>query len=201
MTCLPTVLQTTILCKSTSSLTASQAAIARVFSFGAAVSSSPSISIPPTVIVVHPRERRSKCSVEPLRLRQEFIFTTYPNPAPVDLSRYVRLGIGGPVIGPQDADRGLLLLDGTWRWAAKMENAYQAMTVRSLPSIRTAYPRKSEVFEDPADGLATIEALYAALRLLGRETAGLLDQYHWKNQFLELNGWSEGSISRLEQPN
>jgi pre-rRNA-processing protein TSR3 len=165
------------------------------------VSSSPSISIPPTVIVVHPRERRSKCSVEPLRSRPKFIFTTFPNPVPVDLSQYVRLGIGGPVIGPQDADRGLLLLDGTWRWAAKMETAYQHMTVRSLPPIQTAYPRKSEVFEDPAEGLATIEALYAALRLLGRETQGLLDHYHWKRQFLELNGWSDVPVSRLEQPN
>lgn len=165
------------------------------------MSSSPSISIPPTVIVVHPRERRSKCSVEPLRSRPEFIFTTFPHPVPVDLSQYVRLGIGGPVIGPQDANRGLLLLDGTWRWAAKMETAYQHMTVRSLPTIQTAYPRKSEVFEDPAEGLATIEALYAALRLLGRETQGLLDQYHWKRQFLELNGWSEVPVSRLEQPN
>ena len=118
----------------------------------------------------------------------------------MDLSQYVRLGIGGPVIGPQDANRGLLLLDGTWRWAAKMETAYQHMTVRSLPKIQTAYPRKSEVFEDPAEGLATIEALYAALRLLGRETQGLLDQYHWKRQFLELNGWSEDPVSRLEQP-
>lgn len=153
------------------------------------VSNSPSIAIPPTVIVVHPRERRSKCSVEPLRSRQEFIFTTYPNPVPVELSNYVRLGIGGPIISPADADRGLLLLDGTWRWAAKMEAAYEHMTVRSLPVIQTAYPRKSEVFEDPAEGLATIEALYAAMKLLGRDTSGLLDQYYWKERFLELNSW------------
>jgi len=146
-------------------------------------------TFPPTVIVVHPRERRSKCSVEPLRSRQEFIFTTYPSPVPVDLANYVRLGIGGPVISPADADQGLLLLDGTWRWAAKMEAAYQQMTVRSLPAVKTAYPRKSEVFEDPAEGLATIEALYAAMKLLGRDTSGLLDHYYWKERFLEMNGW------------
>jgi pre-rRNA-processing protein TSR3 len=63
--------------------------------------------------------------------------------------------------------------------------------VRSLPLIHTAYPRKSEVFADPTEGLATIEALYAALRILGRDTRGLLDHYHWKQKFLELNGWSE----------
>lgn len=144
---------------------------------------------PPTVIVVHPRERRSKCSVEPLRTHPEFIFTTFPQTVPIDISNYIRLGIGGRLLSSEDADRGLLLLDGTWRLAARMEPFYQHVEVRSLPTIHTAYPRKSEVFADPAEGLATIEALYAALRILGRDTSGLLHDYHWKQQFLELNGY------------
>lgn len=146
---------------------------------------------PPTVIVVHPRERRSKCSVEPLRTNPDFVFTTHPNPIPVDVTSYVRLGIGGRLLSSEDADRGLLLLDGTWRWAARMEPSYAHIEVRSLPLIQTAYPRKSEVFEDPTEGLATIEALYAALKILGRNTRGLLDQYYWKNTFLEKNGWRD----------
>ena len=147
--------------------------------------------LPPTVIVVHPRERRSKCSVEPLRDRPEFVFTTFPHAVPIDVTNYVRLGIGGRVLSPEDSDRGLLLLDGTWRLAARMEPFYSHVEVRSLPVIQTAYPRKSEVFADPSEGLATIEALYAALRILGRPTAGLLDQYHWKQLFLERNGWAD----------
>lgn len=146
---------------------------------------------PPTVIVVHPRERRSKCSVEPLRDRPEFVFTTFPHPVPIDVTNYVRLGIGGPVLSEADTDRGLLLLDGTWRLAARMEPFYSHVEVRSLPVIRTAYPRKSEVYADPSEGLATIEALYAALRILGRNTQDLLNEYHWKQSFLELNGWND----------
>jgi pre-rRNA-processing protein TSR3 len=145
---------------------------------------------PPTVIVVHPRERRSKCSVEPLRTRSEFVFTTFPQSVPIGLDNYVRLGIGGRMLSSDDADRGLLLLDGTWRLAARMEPFYAHIEVRSLPLIHTAYPRKSEVYADPTEGLATIEALYAALRILGRDTAGLLDHYHWRQQFLERNGWT-----------
>ncbi len=145
---------------------------------------------PPTVIVVHPRERRSKCSVEPLRTRSEFVFTTFPQIVPIDLTCYVRLGIGGRLLSSEDADRGLLLLDGTWRLAARMEPFYSHVEVRSLPLIHTAYPRKSEVFADPSEGLATIEALYAALKILGRETTGLLDHYYWQQQFLERNGWA-----------
>ncbi len=144
---------------------------------------------PPTVIVVHPRERRSKCSVEPLRQRDEFVFCTFPDAVPIELNNYVRLGIGGRLLSADDVDRGLLLLDGTWRLAARMEPFYEHVEVRSLPLIRTAYPRKSEVFADPAEGLATIEALYAARRILGRQTTGLLDHYHWKQEFLKRNGW------------
>ena len=144
---------------------------------------------PPTVIVVHPRERRSKCTVEPLRGRDEFVFCTFPSTAPVELGKYVRLGLGGRLLSAADSELGLLLLDGTWRLAARMEPFYSHVEVRSLPPTQTAYPRKSVVYPDPNEGLATIEALYAALRILGRSTSKLLDQYHWKDEFLKLNDW------------
>ncbi len=142
---------------------------------------------PATVIVVHPRERRSKCSVEALRGRDGFVFTTFPHAAPIDVSGYVRLGIGGALLSLDDAHRGLLLLDGTWRLAARMEASYAHVEVRSLPLLSTAYPRKSGTHQDPTEGLATVEALYAALRILGRDTCDLLDHYHWREQFLDAN--------------
>ena len=145
----------------------------------------------PTIIVVHPRERRAKCSVEPLRGRTDFQFYTFPHPVTADVTNYVQLGIDGPVLSEADSQHGLFLLDGTWRLAKRMSPFFSHIPVRSLPVIKTAYPRKSSVYEDPDDGLATIEALYAALRILGRNTKGLLDQYHWKQRFLELNGWQD----------
>lgn len=144
---------------------------------------------PPTVIVVHPRERRSKCSVEPLRGRDDIRFFRFPDPVTCDRSRYVRLALNAPQITADDADHGLLLLDGTWRLAARMEPFFEDIPARSLPPVRTAYPRQSHLFEDPAEGLATIEALYAALRILGRPLDGLLDHYHWREEFLRRNGW------------
>ena len=146
---------------------------------------------PQTVILVHPRERRSKCSVEPLRSSPDFVFVKWPDPIPISVAGYVRLGIGGPVLSDADRHCGLLLLDGTWRLAANMVSHCEHLPVRSLPPILTAYPRRSRLFEDPAEGLSTIEALYAALRILGRNTTGLLDHYHWKTEFLQKNGWSE----------
>ena len=51
------------------------------------------------------------------------------------------------------ADRGirLLLVDCTWR---------------RLPKLVTAYPRRSKLTPDPEHGLASVEALYAAMALL-----------------------------------
>ena len=142
---------------------------------------------PPTILVVHPKERRSKCSVEPLRGRDGFVFWKYPRRGEESLGGYVRLGLGGPQLTAADAERGLLILDGTWRYAATMERDYADVPVRSLAAWQTAYPRTSKLFEDPAAGLATIEALVAAYVQMGRPIEGLLDEYQWQSEFLEEN--------------
>ena len=141
----------------------------------------------PTIIVVHPREKRRKCTVEPLRRRDEFVFWTFPKQGGEPLDGYVRLGIGGEELSEADAGSGLLVLDGTWKHAEKMEPFFRDLPIRSLPPWQTAYPRISKLFEDPTAGLATIEAVYAAHTILGRETTDLLDSYYWADQFVELN--------------
>jgi pre-rRNA-processing protein TSR3 len=149
----------------------------------------PPAVFPPTIIVVHPRERRSKCTIEPLRGREGFVFWTFPERGPEPLDDYVRLGVGGPPLSTDDQNRGLLVLDGTWRLADRMEKFFRHVPTRSLQGIQTAYPRASYVYPDPAGGLATIEAVYAAYRILGRPCGGLLDQYHWADEFLARNDW------------
>jgi pre-rRNA-processing protein TSR3 len=144
-------------------------------------------AFPPTIIVVHPKERRSKCSVAPLRGRDGLTFWKHPHRGSDDLSNYVRLGLGGPQLAPEDNDRGLLILDGTWRWVESMERDYASLPIRSLGPWQTAYPRTSKLFSDPDAGLATVEALFAAYVQMGRPTEGLLDHYQWRDQFLELN--------------
>jgi pre-rRNA-processing protein TSR3 len=68
-----------------------------------------------------------------------------------------------------------------------MERLMASVPVRSLPPLKTAYPRSSKVSDDPEGGLATIEAIYAAYRLLGRDTTSLMDHYHWGDQFIAQN--------------
>lgn len=142
---------------------------------------------PGTIIVVHPKERRSKCSVEPLRGDPRFEFRKYPLDNTSDLDDCVRLGMDGPPLSRADAARRLLILDGTWRYADTMERDFSSIPVRSLPRVVTAYPRVSRTYNDPDGGLATIEAVYVAFRLLGRDVTGLLDRYRWAEEFLARN--------------
>lgn len=149
---------------------------------------------PPTIIVVHPKERRSKCTVEPLRGREEFRFWKFPDRGPEPLAGYVRVGLGGPALGLAQRHTGLLFLDATWRLAERMEPAYHDLPVYSLFPWETAYPRTSKLFDDPAGGLATIEAVYAAYVQTGRSTTGLLDAYRWRDEFLLRNARRERGI-------
>jgi pre-rRNA-processing protein TSR3 len=143
---------------------------------------------PPTVIVRHPKENPQKCSVYPLRGRPDIVFVGYPVRQRPDLSRYVRLAAEGPPLSAADAGMGLLLLDGSWRWAGAMERDFADVPPRSLSGWKTAYPRVSKLGTDPDNGLASIEALYLAYHLLGRPTAGLFDGYRWAAEFLRANG-------------
>ena len=146
------------------------------------------VSYPPTVIVRHPKENPRKCSILPLRGRPDLIFLTYPVKEPPPLDGYVRLAAEGPELSAADAEKGVLLLDGSWRWAGSMNQTFLEVPPRSLYGWRTAYPRVSKRGTDPDNGLASVEALFVAYHLLGRDTAGLLDHYRWGEEFLRLNG-------------
>lgn len=142
---------------------------------------------PPTIIVVHPKEKRSKCTVEPLRGHPDFRFWKYPDRGSEPLAGYVRIGLGGPLLTADQQTNGLLFLDATWRLADRMAADFAELPVFTLQPWETAYPRTSKLFADPAAGLATIEAIYAACVQTGRNPAGLLDQYRWRDDFLNRN--------------
>jgi pre-rRNA-processing protein TSR3 len=144
--------------------------------------------VPPTVIVRHSHENPRKCSVLPLRGRPDLIFLPYPVRRRPPLAGYVRLAAEGPPLTAADAAAGVLLLDGSWRWAAAMTRDFIDVPPRSLSGWRTAYPRSSKRGTDPDNGLASVEALFVAYHLLGRDTAGLLDHYRWAAGFLRANG-------------
>ncbi len=139
-----------------------------------------------TVVIRHPKERLSKCSLVPLHGRPDITFHKATTGFRFDAGGYTLLTPSAPVLTSGDAGRPLLLLDGTWRYAADLEACLTGEPVRrSLPAdLVTAYPRKSKLFQDPEGGLASVEALYAARRILGDDDPTLLEAYRWKDEFL-----------------
>lgn len=146
-------------------------------------------SFPPTVVWRHRKENLKKCSLRGLEIRDDFRFFTYPRENLPDLTDYIVLRLDAPPITEADAARGLLIIDATWRYAEKMMRVVDFMTglvPRSIPDhFRTAYPRRQDDCPDPGRGLASIEAIYASYHILGRDTEGLLVNYHWKEEFLK----------------
>jgi len=149
---------------------------------------------PPTIIVRNPRENPRKCSVLPLKGRPDLIFLTYPVARKPNLEGYIRLAVEGEELSQRDAGAGVLLLDGSWRWAQVMNRDFAEVPPRSLSGYKSAYPRKSKLETDPESGLASVEALFLAYHILGRPTDGLLAHYRWREEFLRLNRLEPGAI-------
>lgn len=166
------------------------------------VPTAPSASAAPILIIQHRKENPKKCTVTALRGRPDVeVMVLHAGPSgypPLEIEGGILLAVDSPPLSP--ADRALVapgtggrlvLIDANWvkippmLWCLRSRGP---LAHRSLPgSIRTAYPRRSKVFEDPAGGLATVEALAAALAILGMPDPTLLEGYVWKEEFLELN--------------
>lgn len=148
-----------------------------------------------TVIIRHPRERLAKCSLQPLVGRLDMRFFTATHDFSFDATGYILLEVDAPVLSSADEGHPLLLLDSTWRLLPTlMGRVYGNPIRRSLPAgVPTAYPRVSKVMQDPLGGLASVEALYWALKMLGREDVSLLEDYHWRDAFLQnITQWERG---------
>lgn len=140
----------------------------------------------PVTIIRHPKERKSKCTLEPLRGRPGLEFFEAKPTFRFDATGYLLLAVDAPELSPEDAGRPLLLLDSTWRLLPQLMDRLDGEAIpRSLPGdVRTAYPRVSKISDDPTRGLASVEALYLAKRLLGEDDPTLLDHYYWREDFL-----------------
>lgn len=148
----------------------------------------------PTIILRHRKENLKKCSLRGLETEKDLLFYTYPSNMPPSLDGYVTLYLNDaptPVLSKKDAHYGLFFLDSTWNYETSMHKQTKQrypLIYRSLPSnFVTAYPRKQTDCPDPEKGLATVEALYIAYKILGRDASHLLSHYYWKDEFLKRN--------------
>ncbi|MBK8978407.1 MAG: hypothetical protein IPM29_21105 [Planctomycetes bacterium] len=140
----------------------------------------------PVTVVRHPKERISKCSLRCLHDRPEFTFLRAREGFSIDATGMLLLAVDAPPLTTADRGHPILLLDSTWRHLpALLRCVTGAPLRRSIPGgIRTAYPRRSRVFDDPEQGLASVEALYVCKAILEGPDPTLLDGYHWRDEFL-----------------
>lgn len=139
-------------------------------------------------ILRDPRESTKKCSLTPLRGKPGVRFFQHAKDRRIDATGRILLHPDGEPIGEADAKRGILLLDCAWRRVPELLARVDGDPPRRrLPPLATAYPRKSRTFQDPGQGLASVEALYAALALLGDARPEILEGYPWAERFLAAN--------------
>lgn len=140
------------------------------------------------LILRDPRESAAKCSLTPLRGLERIRFLRWEHSARYAVGRRLLLHPDGPPLARADAGTDLLLIDCAWRRLPRLLASVDGeLLSRSLPPLSTAYPRRSKLFADPERGLASVEALYAALCLLGEPRPELLAAYRWRADFLAAN--------------
>jgi pre-rRNA-processing protein TSR3 len=146
-----------------------------------------------TTIIRHWKENLAKCSLRGLEERPDLTFVPAYEGMIFPADGFLLLTVDAPPLDPDDPALSprppLLLLDATWRLAPLLERMLRGSPLRrSLPAGWVgAYPRRSKLFCDPGEGLATVEALYAARLMLGDEQPGLLEHYRWAEDFRRLN--------------
>jgi pre-rRNA-processing protein TSR3 len=158
-------------------------------SAGGSLERPPGTARPIEILILRdPRESARKCSLTPLRGLERIRFASYDPARRLDAGGRILLHPEGRLLTPADAGRDLLLVDCSWRRVDRLLSTVAGELVpRRLPALRTAYPRASKQFADPAAGLASVEALYAALWILGERRPELLASYRWREQFLAAN--------------
>lgn len=135
-----------------------------------------------------PREPANKCSLTPLRGIPGVKFVSLRGGRRFDAGRRIWLHPDGEDLGPADRGIDLLLVDCTWRRLPKLSKRIDGeLLPRRLPALVTAYPRRSKLLPDPGNGLASVEALYAAIALLEAPRPELLAHYRWAADFLAAN--------------
>ena len=145
---------------------------------------------PQVWILRDPRESVKKCSLTPLRGMEGVHFSTYHRDRTIDVGERALLDPNGTELSERDRGLGLLVIDCAWRRVDALQRTVKGtLHRRRLPHLVTAYPRKSRIFEDPPTGLASVEALYAAVFLLFGPRPEFLEGYRWREEFLELNPW------------
>ncbi len=155
-------------------------------------------------ILIDKLENPRKCTIHPLKGREDFRFRYFSGSKPIAAFQAAcLLHIDGEDLAtlPRNSMDSLALIDCTWK---KVPGVLQRLEkplprlVRMPDGFLTAYPRQNKEGLDPSGGLATIEALFIAAAFMGHWDETLLAHYHFKDKFLQMNEslWQKYSLKK-----
>lgn len=146
-------------------------------------------------VILDSGETPNKCTIAPLESRTDFRLIRVSNILEFEpLSSNILLHPDGICLSefrnsPREI-KGIACIDCIWRRLPSLIRRLSTpipQLVKIPSGFVTAYPRKSTDPDDPAQGLATIEAIFIASALLGNWDPSLLSQYYFGKKFVELN--------------
>lgn len=145
-------------------------------------------------IIEDARENPKKCTVSPLKYRDDFhFFIARKDNRIAPLQATWLLHHEGECMSALDRAEtvsGIAVIDCIWRRLDRIFPRIDTQLPRLVkipPEFVTAYPRKSKDGSDPSGGLATIEAIFIAAAFAGNWDESLLKEYYFGLEFLRLN--------------
>jgi ribosome biogenesis protein Tsr3 len=150
------------------------------------------------IIVSRNEKIEKKCTLYPLRGRLDFDFRIYKNPGEFGSHSILLFPDGEPLtselvnevknqIAPGSSKQyglNIVLIDTRWKKTKGILDSLPMLRRVSLIGYVTGALRKDP---PPSGGLASCEALYLASLIFGKPDPTLLDNYHFKDRFYELN--------------
>ncbi len=145
-------------------------------------------------VIIDHGETANKCTIAPLVDRIDFRL--------IPVGRDLSLGrLNSPVLLHHEGEcitqvaqrmpvSGIAVIDCIWRRLDPLMKRIERplpLLCRIPDGFVTAYPRRSKDCSDPDVGLATIEAIFIALTLVGKWDLSLLEHYPFAEKFIALN--------------
>jgi DTW domain-containing protein YfiP len=146
------------------------------------------------IIISRDKKVEKKCTLYPLRGRSDFSFRTRKEPGEFS-SKAILLFPNGETLTPehvseiknQDPEKSkleIVLIDSRWKKTKGVLDLLPLLRKVSLEGYNTGAIRRDP---PPQGGLASVEALYLASQIFGKPDLSLLENYHFRRRFFEIN--------------
>ena len=134
-------------------------------------------------------DKNRDCSINYVKDRGDVLIYNKEEVANFNFDNKLILQIDAESLSSKDSGKDLIIIDMGWKDALKLSKRFPSqLQRRSISGFKTAYPKTKPSSIRPTGGLRSIECMFVAkLILRGIKDESLLENYHFKDQFLEIN--------------